>query len=80
VRYPIEAVGARFTPSNHWGEQASPECRRIEETLRDLSVIADDIAFGDLRALKDHLVGARDPDSFDYKVVADIHAVIYRFF
>lgn len=37
VLYPIESVWARFTPSNHWVEQASPECKRIEETLRDLS-------------------------------------------
>ena len=34
VLYPIESVWARFTPSPHWVEDASRDCKRIEETLR----------------------------------------------
>ncbi len=37
VAYPTETVWARFTPSNLWVEQISPECRRVEETIRALS-------------------------------------------
>ncbi|NLH98436.1 MAG: hypothetical protein GX446_02980 [Chthonomonadales bacterium] len=37
VVYPTETVWARFTPSNLWVEQISPECRRVEETIRALS-------------------------------------------
>lgn len=37
VVYPTETVWTRFTPSDLWVEQASPDCSRIEKTLRDLS-------------------------------------------
>ena len=37
VVYPTETVWNRFTPSNLWVEQASQECRCVEQTLRDLS-------------------------------------------
>ncbi len=37
VVYPTEAVWSRFTPSNLWVEQVSPECRKVEETIRALS-------------------------------------------
>jgi hypothetical protein len=37
VLYPVETVWARFTPSDVWVEQASPQCKCIEETLREVS-------------------------------------------